>query len=165
MYLPLREKHFPVARVFALLESAIHWLVITVDKAFEKNFTSDELVNMVSKIVFNTKAGATVPKIILVDNDIDPSEVNQVVWAFATRCHPEFGVKLYKNVDAPPLIAFLTPHEKQGGIGPKVIYNCLAPYSWSDLKRPIPVRFNYCWPEEIQKKVLDNWNNYGYQSK
>ncbi len=64
---------------------------------------------------------------ILLDDDIDPSDVNQVVWAFATRCHPEKDAHFYTHEKTLPLVHYLNAAEKKDLSSTKVIYNGLLP--------------------------------------
>jgi len=63
--------------------------------------------------------------ILVLNDDIDPTNLQELVWAFATRCHPRTGEIHFGNEIISPLVAFLKTSEKHTGISTKVIYNCL----------------------------------------
>ena len=60
------------------MESAAHWFVVSVDRSRE-NEDDEELALEIGKAVFASKGGSYIPKVIVVDDDIDPSNINQVV--------------------------------------------------------------------------------------
>ena len=114
---------------------------------------------MAKEIIFGSKPGVDIPKVILLDDDIDPSDVNQVVWAYATRCHPEKDAHFYTHEKTLPLVHYLNAAEKKDLSSTKVIHNGLLP----GFDRREIAGFKYAWPEEVQEKVLGNWEKYGYQ--
>lgn len=158
----LRRQGLPVSMCFATLESAAHWLVITVRRNDRERFTRDELARAIGKAVFSTRAGSFLPKIILLDDDIDATNLDEVVWAFATRCHPERDQVLFPNENVLPLVAFLSPEERRQARGMKVIYNGLTPDDVPADQLPRRSSFRHLWPHEIQERVIRNWRAYGY---
>jgi 3-octaprenyl-4-hydroxybenzoate carboxy-lyase len=48
---------------------------------------------------------AILPKIIVLPDSIDPTNTLELVWAFATRCHPTLSNIMLEHKPAPPLIA------------------------------------------------------------
>ncbi len=160
----LRKENIPVTSAWLTLEAANHWGVITIPNNWRKqmnNITCDELIQKVADVLFTSKAGMGTPKYILINDDIDPTNTNEVVWGFATRCHPGSGEVVFEKQNTNPLVAFLTSDEKMSFKTTKVIYNCLAPDNWGD-NLPRRVNFKRSWPQEIQEKVLKNWKKYGF---
>lgn len=167
----LRAANFPVTSCFIPFETAVHWLVITVSRDYiwsQKNaghYFVDALITKVKEVCFNIKPAIFIAKIILVADDIDPSDINQVCWAFATRCRPKDHL-ISENEPLPmPLLGFLTSREKASLKSDKIIYNCLRPEEWTRQEIPIPATFERSWPEEIKNKILSNWESYGYKIK
>ncbi|MBW2370526.1 MAG: UbiD family decarboxylase, partial [Deltaproteobacteria bacterium] len=80
----LRKNGFPVVGCSCPPEAALHFLAVSVDIDAYKG---DDIVAELADLVFTSKAGKIVPKIILVDKDVDVTDTNAVLWAFATRCH------------------------------------------------------------------------------
>jgi UbiD family decarboxylase len=159
----LREHGLPVSMTWAPFESAIHWLVVTVPRSWRKqiNCTSEQLCQKIGSILFEAKCGLQVPKIVVLNDDIDPTNLQQLVWAFATRCHPRTGAVHFGKEIISPLVAFLKTAEKQAEISTKVIYNCLPPDEWED-HLPKRSSFSGSFPRELQEKVLTNWKSYGF---
>ncbi len=162
----LREAGIPVTAAWIPLESANHWGVITMPNDWRKKlgYGSDELVQRVGNVLYESKAGMGIPKFILVNDDVDPTNLSELVWAFATRCRPDTGHIVFQNENTNPLVAFLKAGEKMSFHTAKMIYNCLAPDDWGD-NLPRRVNFKRSWPAAIQQQVLANWNHYGFSSK
>ncbi|OWP61499.1 hypothetical protein CDA63_19100 [Hymenobacter amundsenii] len=160
----LREKGIPATSAWLPLESANHWAAITFPNNWrtQLGYNTDELVRQVGEILFASKAGMGVPKLLLVNDDVDPSNTKELVWAFATRCRPVTGEVAFGSENTNPLVAFLKAEEKMSMHTTKVIYNCLAPDEWGD-NLPKRVNFRRAWPAEVQEKVLANWQNYGFK--
>ena len=81
----LRKNDFPVDTCFLTFESAVHFLVVTMKEHNHTQESARTHARNARDIIFNSKPGVDFPKVMLVDNDIDPSDVGQVMWAFATR--------------------------------------------------------------------------------
>ncbi|KTD55825.1 3-polyprenyl-4-hydroxybenzoate decarboxylase [Legionella santicrucis] len=165
----LRSANFPVTSCFIPFETAVHWLVVTVDRNYiwdkknAGNYSVNELITRLKEVCFNIKPAIFITKIILVADDIDPSDINQVCWAFATRCRPKDHL-ISENESLPmPLVGFLTAQEKASLRSDKIIYNCLRPEEWTRQEIPIPATFEGVWPKEVKDKILSNWESYGYK--
>jgi 4-hydroxy-3-polyprenylbenzoate decarboxylase len=159
----LREHGIPATLAWVPLESAIHWLVVTMPRSWRKqlNCAAEQLCQKIGSILFEAKCGLQVPKILVLNDDIDPTNLQELVWAFATRCHPRTGEIHFGNEIISPLVAFLKTSEKHAGIATKVIYNCLPPDEWGD-NLPKRSSFTGSFPRELQERVLTNWKAYGF---
>jgi 4-hydroxy-3-polyprenylbenzoate decarboxylase len=156
----LRQAGFPVSTCFCPFQAAAHWLVVTVNPNAVKG-TAEKLVHDLAEVLFRSRSGSFIPKVILIGDDIDPANLDELTWAFATRHHPEHGVFLFPNQPMLPLIAHLTDAERRAARGTKVIYNCLP--SGDGLERAAKrSSFRFLWPQEIQEKVVSNWVRYGF---
>ncbi len=111
--------------------------------------------------MFHCKAGAVLPKVIVVNDDVDPTDTKELVWAFATRCHPTLGNVVFNDTDTAPLVAYLRTAEKMTSTTAKVVYNCLPPDEVGDV---LPVRssFRHAYPTEIVERVIARWESYGF---
>ena len=158
----LRKHNFPVAGCFIPFESAVHWLVVTVNRSSRGGVSGEELVQQLAEIFFPSKAGVLLSKVLLVDDDIDPSNINEVVWAFAGRSHPEHGQFLFPDLTPFPLQLFVTPDEKTSGKSTKVIYNCLYPDHLEREQVPQRLSLGNLCGESVKEKILADWHKYGY---
>lgn len=156
----LRKQGLPIKECFIPLESAVHWFVVTIDRSKHKG-DNDRLAHEIGQTVFATKAGSYVPKVLVMDDDIDPSDINQVVWALATRHHPDKRIAMAGQTVL-PLVAYLDAREKSEAVTTKVVYNCLMPFgNWPEDKQPIEASFR-SYSEELRNHVIKNWEKYGF---
>jgi 4-hydroxy-3-polyprenylbenzoate decarboxylase len=158
----LRRAGFPVTACFCPFQSAAHWLVVTVNRDAYGQRSGEHLVKELAGILFRGRAGSFIPKVLLMGDDIDPTNLDELVWAFATRNHPEKGQVLFPNEKMLPLVAFLDKEERLAARGAKVIYNCLPPEDQSPEQAPRRSSFRFLWPLEIQQRVIENWQRYGF---
>ncbi|MEJ0015627.1 MAG: UbiD family decarboxylase [Acetobacteraceae bacterium] len=160
----LRQAGLPVTLAWSPLDSALHWLVVTVPFDWRRRSgaaSGEALCRRIGEVLFATKAGAILPKVIVSLDDIDPTDTRELVWAFATRCHPTRGNVVFDAADAPPLIAYLDSTEKMHASTAKVVYNCLPPEEWGD-KLPVRSSFHHAYPPELRQRVLSQWHAYGF---
>lgn len=154
-------KKFPeVKRCHIPFDSAAHWFLVTVDKN-RKNKNDDKLAEEIGKAVFASRGGSYIPKVFVLDDDIELSNTEQVIWAIATRHHPEKRI-IVKNQYIFPLVAYLSQEERTNSTSSRVIYNCLVPFHrWEENIKPVEASFRG-YREEIQEAVLNNWEAYGF---
>ncbi len=160
----LREAGIPATLAWTTLESAQHWLVVTLPRDWRARTgqNAENLCRRIGEHVFEkSKFGAVIPKILVMNDDIDATNIQEVVWAFATRCHPYTGEIHFNKEAASPLVAFLESTEKMTGKTIKVVYNCLPPEDWGD-RLPVRTGFRWNYPKELQEKVIANWAAYGF---
>lgn len=160
----LREAKLPAAFAWFCYESALHWLIVSVRSDWQETLgiRAGELAQKIGEIVFGGKAGVGVPKILLVEDDVDITDVLQVVWAFATRTHPEHGEIHFENEPDDALPVYLDDEERHTYRAGKVIYNCLLADRFPKGAQPVKGSFENGWPREVQQHVLANWRAYGY---
>ncbi|WP_395665880.1 UbiX family flavin prenyltransferase [Methylocella sp.] len=139
------------------------WLVVTVPRDWRRKSRTGETADLCRRIgqgVFASKAGLVIPKVIVLDDDVDPTDVKELVWAFATRCHPLLGHAVFNDIEGAPLLAYLLKSEKVSGHTGKIVYNCLAPDEWGEAL-PMRASFRHGYPAEIVDRVRRRWNEYG----
>ena len=160
----LRQAGLPVSSCWFSYESALHWLIIAVRRDWREALGEDSraLADKISQVVFAGKAGFGVPKILLVEDDVDITDVNQVVWAFATRAHPTHGDIYYPGKPTAALSVYLDEEEMHTYRAGKVVYNCLLADRFGPGEQPTKGSFATGWPAEIQQRVLANWHRYGF---
>ena len=104
--------------------------------------------------LLSTPHGVTYPKIIIiVDEDVDPFDLNQVIWAMTVRFRPERDLVIIPNAPA----STLDPAHLVRGLGTKIIIDAARP-AYPDIPLsdaasvvvPTGVPF---WIEEIQKRM------------
>ncbi len=72
--------------------------------------------------------------VVVVDEDIDPSNLNDVMWAVATRCEPSESVDIVRNGWSSGLDPRISPNDKARGVtsNSKIILDATRPYAWRD---------------------------------
>jgi 4-hydroxy-3-polyprenylbenzoate decarboxylase len=151
----LRAAGLAVTTAWMPLQAVLHWLVVTVPRDWRRRTGIDDsetLCQRIGEVTFATKAGAVVPKIIVLNDDVDPTDTNELVWAFATRCHPLMGHAVFDHIEAAPLLAYLRKSEKISAGTGKIVYNCLPPDEWGEVL-PIRASFRHGYPAEIVDRV------------
>jgi hypothetical protein len=96
---------------------------------------------------------------------VDITNLDEVVWAFATRSHPDVdrGEFHYPPAVSDQLAVYLSDDEAHSFMAGKVIYNCLLADLFPQGRRPVKGSFENGWPAGIQDRVLANWQKYGYR--
>ena len=72
--------------------------------------------------------------VVVVDDDIDPSNLADVMWAVATRCEPADGIDIIRNAWSSALDPRIPPEEKERGVTShsKAIIDACRPFAWID---------------------------------
>jgi 4-hydroxy-3-polyprenylbenzoate decarboxylase len=149
--------------VWSPVATACHWWVVTVPIDYRKmmNCTKEDLCRQIGRLMLEAKLGPQIPKVVVIHDDIDPTNLQELVWGFATRCRPGEGEVILHHTPIYPLIAFTTKSEKVTHDGTKSVYNCLGPEDWGN-KLPERSSFRFAYPVDLQKMVLANWKSYGF---
>ncbi|MGV7187005.1 UbiD family decarboxylase [Xanthomonas axonopodis] len=102
-------------------------------------------------------AGAYITKwIIVVDEDVDPTDMNQVIWAMATRATPVDDIDVLRNTRGSPLDPAQNPPEKRL-FGSKALINACKDFRNI---RSFPART--LLRRSIYRKVSGLWQEYGF---
>jgi len=72
--------------------------------------------------------------VVVVDDDVDPSNLSDVMWAVATRCEPSEQVDILRNAWSSALDPRIPPQDKLNGITShsKLIIEACRPFPWLD---------------------------------
>jgi UbiD family decarboxylase len=92
--------------------------------------------------------------VIIVDEDVDPSDIEQVLWAVTTRCDPETALEIVRGCNTPHLDPALPPEKREMNdltASRAVIYAC-RPYRWMK-QFPKPVGTS----AELRDQILRDW--------
>jgi 4-hydroxy-3-polyprenylbenzoate decarboxylase len=99
-------------------------------------------------------AGLVGRYVIVVDDDIDPSDVDQVLWAVAMRSDPQESIDIVHQTAAPYLDPRIPPEKRAAGdyLMSRAIIDACRPYRWRD-QFPRPVGTS----PELQAQILRDW--------
>ncbi|MGH3493873.1 MAG: UbiD family decarboxylase [Sciscionella sp.] len=162
----LRRAQLPVAACWGVLESANHWWVIGVQPDWHEQtgLSAQQLAQQIGQAVFGAgKLAFGIPKLLLIENDIDIADPRQIIWAFASRAHPEHGEIHFANESQNILPIYLDAHERLSYHATKVVHNCLVADRFPKDQRPVPSDLAHAWPADVRQHVIDNWHSYGYR--
>ncbi|MBI2848670.1 MAG: UbiD family decarboxylase [Chloroflexi bacterium] len=152
----LRSKGFPVRMVYSYPQISIFLTAISTKVPFT-NYAKH-----LAAAVWGASEGKRSHFVIIVDDDVDVTNLNEVMWALTTRCHPDRGIFSMPAVGG-GLVSFLSPEERRQNLGASVLFDCTWPKEWPKEAVPVKASFDVLWPQEVQDQVIKNWTNYGYQ--
>ena len=120
-----------------------------------------QIVSQIVEIIQGRRVA--MPKIMLVDEDVDVFNLNEVMHAFATRLHPVRGVSSNPDRTGWTLVPYLSPREREEGKVATGIYDCTWPASWTkESEIPLRMSFGNAYPEDIRKKAISLCKKYGF---
>jgi 4-hydroxy-3-polyprenylbenzoate decarboxylase len=93
--------------------------------------------------------------IIVVDEDVDPSDFNDVLWALSTRCHPSEDIDILRNTWSTGLDPSRFPVEMRP-YGSKVLVNACKPHQhMKDFPQSTLLR------KSMHDRVRERWKELG----
>ncbi len=77
--------------------------------------------------------------VVIVDDDIDPSNMDEVHWAMTTRVDPATDIEIVPNCWATPLDPRMPPDLTANGphVNSRAIYYAVRPWAWKDKFPPV----------------------------
>jgi UbiD family decarboxylase len=87
--------------------------------------------------------------VVVVDDDIDPSSIHDVIWAMATRCDPPADIDYIRGLWSTPLDPLLRapPYENN-----RAIVNACRPWAWKDAFPRVAEA-----SPELKQRVMAKW--------
>lgn len=92
--------------------------------------------------------------VILVDDDIDPSEEQDVLWALSTRCNPAESIEIIDGCWSSPLDPVISPEKraKSNFTSSRALIDACRPYHWM---KDFPIVNKAS--KELRARTLDKW--------
>jgi UbiD family decarboxylase len=161
----LRNAGLPVSMAWIPLESANHWAVVTVlrDWRQQSGLDTTHLCQRIGECLFQDHVGSGMVKVLVMEDDIDPTNTYEVVWAYATRSHPGTSEHVFAKSPTGALSVYLDDEEKHTMTSTKAVYNCLTRDEWTQGNQPSRTCLRKGYPPHIVERVLNNWHSYGYR--
>jgi 4-hydroxy-3-polyprenylbenzoate decarboxylase len=159
----LRGAGLPISTVWCPFEAADGWMAVMVPADWgETHPEPRELCLQIAQTVLATKVGQAIKTFIVCEDDIDPSNLGELVWAIDGRNDrgPD-GQILIENVVGWPMTPYLNPHPEDFPAGwntNRIVQNCLGP---AGTKRPARTAFRLNYPAELREHVLAHWDSDG----
>jgi phenylphosphate carboxylase beta subunit len=91
--------------------------------------------------------------VIVVDDDIDPENMDQVLFALSFKFQPDFGTQIIKRGRSTPLDPSL-PIGDARYMTSRIIIDCTTPYEWKEKPKQIFL------DEKVLKHVREHWDEY-----
>lgn len=153
----LRAAGLPITAVWAPPEMAMHCMVITVDTGWRDAFPgvdSETLCRRIFAVLRTRRFSHHTPRFYILDDDIDPANPAELLWALATRVHPT--ARRFTDYDTiVPLIAAFTDAERHRGRAERVIHDVLLPAIEDGHWRRSS--FAHIYPSDVRRRVLAAW--------
>ena len=91
--------------------------------------------------------------VVLVDDDIDPANMADVMWAVCTRCDPQTSIEIAANCWSSPIDPRLSPEKRAAGdfTNSRAILDACRPFAWRD-KFPKVHSIDPAYRDEIKAK-------------
>lgn len=95
--------------------------------------------------------------IVVVDDDVDPSNLADVMWAVTTRCEPSELVDIVRNAWSSGLDPRIPPQLREAGVTShsKMIIDACRPFAWAD-KFPATTALS----QDEARVIEDKWGAY-----
>ena len=150
----LRNSGLPVTTGWLLVDTACHWMIITVPRHWRDvlpGTSTTEFVHGIGELMSTNRVGHMCPVTYLLDDDIDPTNTSDVLWALGTRIHPNLRQEHWP-VPILPWYQCYTEEERHSGRGPIVVHDGLLPPAGDG--RAHPATFDTLYPPNIRERVL-----------
>ena len=108
----LRNAGLPVTTGWLLVDTACHWMIITVPRHWRDvlpGTSTTEFVHRIGELMSTNRVGHMCPVTYLLDDDIDPTNTSDVLWALGTRIHPN----LRQEHCASPILPWYRCHTEE----------------------------------------------------
>ncbi|MFH8342605.1 UbiD family decarboxylase domain-containing protein [Streptomyces sp. AM6-12] len=150
----LRAAGLPVESAWPPFEMATHVLVVTVRSDWRDRLpgvSTLELAQRITDVIDGQRLQVMLPRIFVLDDDVDASDPRELAWALATHVHPTER-RIVRTGAVLPLLTVYTPQERQAETGPKDTYDALLPAVGHG--RDTRSSFGHIYPPHIRQRVL-----------
>ena len=150
----LRNAGLPITTAWLLVHTACHWAIVTVPRNWRDvlpHTSTTEFIHRIGELMSTNRAGRMCPVTYVLDDDIDPSNISDVLWALGTRIHPT-GRQEQWPVAILPWYQCYTEQERHSAQGAIVVHDGLLPPVGDGQARP--ATFDSLYPPEIRERVL-----------
>ena len=89
---------------------------------------------------------------VVVDDDIDPTNLDEVLWAVCTRSDPEKDIEILRRCWSGPLDPII-PKDKKG-FNSRAIIDATRPYEWLDSFPPVSRS-----SRELRSRIMGKWGD------
>lgn len=150
----LRNAGLPVTMAWLLVDTACHWMIVTVARHWRDVLpatSTTDFVHRIGELMSTSRVGHMCPVTYVLDDDIDPTNTSDVLWALGTRIHPNLRQQHWP-VPILPWYQCYTEEERHSGRGPIVVHDGLLPPVGDGQARA--ATFDNLYPPDIRDRVL-----------
>ena len=89
--------------------------------------------------------------VVVVDEDVDVTNLEEVIWAVCTRCDPASGIDIIHNMWSSALDPVISPDDRKAGklYNSRAIIDACRPFHWKDdfqeVNAPTPEARREAW--------------------
>ncbi|CCK82338.1 UbiD family decarboxylase [Desulfobacula toluolica] len=156
----LKENGLPVTSVYVPPEGGLHIVVVATKTPYPN------IASRIGATILGHKMGALSTKVVVVNDDIDITNLNEWFHAFCTRLDPAEDIAVNKHAfNYPYGTSYLGPEQRVSGDGSNVVFDATIPHSWKPEETP----YRHSWDNpniytpEVIEKVRNNWDKYGFE--
>ncbi|KAK3308620.1 3-octaprenyl-4-hydroxybenzoate carboxy-lyase-domain-containing protein [Chaetomium strumarium] len=163
-----QDTGLPITDAFSPFESQATWVALRVDTAAMRRMGYTDPAafrRTVGDLVYTSKVGYTIHRLILVGDDIDVYYSADVMWAFVTRCRPGDDETFFDDVRAFPLIPYNSKSWHSPARGGKVVSGALLKSEFTTGKNWEAASFKESYPQEVKNKVRAEWEAMGFETR
>jgi 4-hydroxy-3-polyprenylbenzoate decarboxylase len=154
----LVQEGLPITGVYIPPESCQHLCIVATKTPYAG------IPFRIAGRIWSTKSGGFIPRVIVVDDDVDPSNMKEVIHALSVKSHPRRGTTIVDNAFNCPLTPFLPLEDRKIGFGAYILHDCTWPKEWRPEHIPAKTSFQTSYPKELQDKVIRQWEHYGFKN-
>ncbi|MDX1748022.1 MAG: UbiD family decarboxylase, partial [Halobacteriales archaeon] len=139
-----------VYSIYQQCQQGAHITVVSVEQSYAGH------ARQAAVEVLGSQANGTLSRaVIVVDEDIDPADWEDVLFAFATRCDPAQDIDIVRGMPDSHLDTRIPREQKRAGdtTTSTMLVNACKPYHWRD-EFPETNAID----DELREKMLEKWN-------
>lgn len=150
----IRAAGLPVTTVWQPTAAASHWTVVSVPSAWREQLpgvTTQQLTDRLTAAMATTRSFRRTSTTFVLDDDVDPADDTDLLWALGTRVHPS-ARRAVLDGRIYPLLACYTPEEHASGTCPVTVVDALLPAPGEG--RVPHSSFAQAYPDAVRERVL-----------
>jgi 4-hydroxy-3-polyprenylbenzoate decarboxylase len=112
------------------------------------------------------KLGSFWNKVIVLDDKTSSASLEETIVCFIQRSHANRAYHMWDGLPTGPNARWATEHQRKGGEASSGLYvDTSWPPDWTPDDVPRRCNLEGSYPEEMIKKVVENYNKYGFKGK
>jgi 4-hydroxy-3-polyprenylbenzoate decarboxylase len=155
-----QETNAPIRWLNLPVESCLGLLVVSTMNRWRG------FVYFLSEFFHMQKSRWWFDKLIFVEGDVRPIDLDEVMRDIGAKCHPLRNIHVEGSWGPlSPVVNYATPEERERGTMPLVTIDTTWPAHWEPTELPKRVTFEGCYPRDIQDRVIARWKEYGLKGQ